>query len=182
MLVAAFILTILSLAIAKCVIIFGATHEDCYLRRIAVMQCLQEKPKKSDCCNAQLFKRKCKQFLTECPDEYRRNVLCRKTSLTLSVVIITTNLILGGLFYDLHLLSCILEPSEEFIEYNTTTQTVELRYSDNLSRSQKVVGAISLFLGIAFLLNCFMFYYCTFWVVNGWKQKLTEELKKKLSA
>ena len=185
MLVSAFIITLLSLAIAKCVVIFGATHEDCYLRRIAIIQCLQEKPKKSDCSIAQSFKQKCKQFLTdcECPDKYQSNMLYyRKISLTLSIIIITTTLILGGLFYDLHLLSCILEPSEEFIEYNATTQTVELRYSDNLSRGQTAVGAISFFLGIAFMVNCFMFYYCTFWVVNSWKQRLAEEFKKEKSS
>ena len=180
MLVAAFIVTLLSLAIAKCVIIYGASHEDCYLRRIAIMQCLQDR-QSSGRHGSQSFKQKCKEFLSECPDEYWRNMLCRKMSLTLSVIIITTAMILGGLFYDLHLLSCILEPSEESIEYNTTTQTVELRFSDNLSHSQTAVGAISFFLGIAFLLNCFLFYYCTFWVVNGWKQKLTKELKEKKS-
>ena len=177
MLVAAFIITLLSLAIAKCVIIFGATHENCYLRRIAIIQCLQEKS-----CNSQSFKKQCKQFLNECPDEYWSNTLCRKISLILSVSIITTSMILGGLFYDLHLLSCILEPSEDFIEYNTTTQTVELRFSDNLSQSQTAVGAISFVLGIAFLVNCFLFYFCTFWVVNGWKQKLKELMEKKSSA
>ena len=183
MLVAAFIITLLSLAIAKCIVIFGANHEDYYLRRIAIIQCLQEK--QSSHCISQSFKQQCKQFLDECPGEYWSNTLCRKISLILSVSIITTSMILGGLFYDLHLLSCILEPSEDFIEYNATTQTVELRFSDNLSRSQTAVGAISFILGIAFLLNCFLFYFCTFWVVNGWKQKLTEGLmaqEKKSSA
>jgi len=181
-LVASFIITILSLAIAKCVVIFGATHEDCYLRRIAIIQCLQEKSTKSGWCNSQSFKEKCKLFLDEFPDKYRSNMLCRKISLILSIAIITTSMILGGLFYDLHLLSCILEPSEEFIEYNATTQTVELRYSDNLSRSQTAVGAISSLLGIAFLLNCFLFYFCTFKIVNDWKQELTEGLREKKSS
>ena len=183
MLVAAFIVTLLSLAIAKCVVIYGASHEDKFLKRIAIMQCLQEKEEQSKCIS-QPFKEKCKKFLMnpkydddddddeDDNDRYRRNTLCRKLSLLLSITIITTSMILGGLFYDLHLLSCILEPSEDFIDYNTTTQTVELRYSENLSRSQTAVGVISLLLGIGFLLNCFLFYFCTFRIVNSWKEKL----------
>ena len=82
MLVGAFIVTLLSLAIAKCVIIYGASHEDCYLRRIAIMQCLQDR-QSSGRGGSQSFKQKCKEFLTVCPDEYWRNMLCRKMSPTL---------------------------------------------------------------------------------------------------
>jgi len=175
MLVAAFIVTLLSLAIAKYVVIYGASHEDDYLKRIAVIQCLQEKEQSN--CELQPLRHQCEGFLkkSNCDDNYRRNVLFRKLSLALSVTMITTSMTLGGLFYDLHILSCILEPSEDFIDYNTTTQTVELRYSENLSRSQTAVGVILLFLGIGFLLNCFLFYFCTFKIVNSWKEKLIEE-------
>ena len=180
MLVAAFIVTLLSLAIAKYVVIYGATHEHDYLKRIAIIQCLKEKEKQPNC-ELQPLRHNCKEFLKKAEDDdhdsdgYQKNVLFRKLSLALSVTMITTSLILGGLFYDLHILSCILEPSEEFIDYNTTTQTVELRFSENLSRSQTAVGVISLFLGIGFLLNCFLFYFCTFKIVNSWKEKLITE-------
>jgi len=39
-------------------------------------------------------------------------------------------------------LSCVFEPSEDFIGYNEAMQAFELHFSDNLSLSQKIAGGI----------------------------------------
>jgi len=54
----------------------------------------------------------------------------------LSVVTVALALGLSLLVYDLCVLSCVFEPSDDFIEYKEAKQAVEIRYSDKLSLFQ----------------------------------------------
>ena len=102
----------------------------------------------------------------------------RRMLLLFSVLILVIALGLSLLFYDLHVLSCVFESSEDFIEYDKAKQAVELRYSDNLSLSQKIAGAILGALLFLFFIDCFIFYHFTLTIIHKLKESLKTKCKQ----
>jgi len=102
----------------------------------------------------------------------------RRLLLFFSVLIVVITLGLSLLFYDLHVLSCVFEPSDDFIEYKEAKQAVEIHYSDNLSLSQKIAGGILFALFILFFINCFLFYHCTSLMIHKLKDSLKIKCKQ----
>ena len=176
MLFIALSLSLITYFIVKVAIIVGASHEETYIMRIAIIQCLQDK-KASELPENCWLKQDTKQILDGDQNltEWKRHSLWRKVSLIFSVCILLVSLGLSLLFYDLHILSCLFEPSEDFIEYKREMRKVELRYSDALTASQKTVGIILFLLALIFLLNCLNVYYYTFKAVDSLKQNLKKK-------
>jgi len=196
LLLIAFFLTLLLFFIVKCTVIFGAIHEDRYLKRIAVIQCLEELKEKNHLkkIKAQeeinLSLEGIEKFLEETSYNLDKfaviNISCyhrycyyyRRLLLFFSVLIVVMALGLSLLFYDLHVLSCVFEPSDDFIEYKEAKQAVEIQYSDNLSLSQKIAGGVLFALFILFFINCFFFYHCTSLMIHRLKDSLKIKCKQ----
>ena len=168
LLLVAFFLTLAIFFIVKLSIICGAKHDSEYLKRIAVLQYLEEEANKQE---KKLTNEDIQKFLSASID-LKCYLCCSRASLFFSIVILVIGMGLSLLFYDLHVLSCVFKPSDDFIAYNRTKQAVELRYSDNLSKSQKAAGGILFGLFLIFLMNCFIFYHSTTTAIQHLKKHI----------
>ena len=74
---------------------------------------------------------------------------------------------LSYLSYDLHPLACIVIPAEEHIQYDATTKSVHLEFSDQLRTFQAVAGWVVLGLTISFLMLIYLFHKVSVKVVKG---------------
>jgi len=194
LLLIAFFFTLSVFFIVKCTIVFGAMHEDLFLKRIAVIQCLEEQAKtkhlKDINTQKEINPEGIKNFMEDTNYDldkievisipcYHRYCYCyRRLLLFLSVVIVVLALGLSLLVYDLHVLSCVFEPSDDFIEYKEAKQAVEIRYSDKLSLFQKIAGGLLFALFLLFLFNCFLFYHCTLLMIHKLKKSLKLKCKQ----
>ena len=94
---------------------------------------------------------------------------CRLGTLFISVILTLIIIPLAFMSYDLHALSCLVETSDEYIDYDSLTHTVELRYSDNMLLFRKtIIGFIILF-SLLFLLNAGCFYLSNSIIINHMK-------------
>ena len=106
----------------------------------------------------------------------------RITTLIILVLLLHSTIFLVFISYDLHPLSCIVRPAEEFIEYDSFTKTVELRYSDDMLLFQKMIVFVILVSAIVYLLNAACFYLPNSMIVNNLKDELNDEpMIKKLT-
>ena len=80
------------------------------------------------------------------------------------------------LSYDLHSVSCIAGISEDFINYDNTTHTVELRFPDEVITFQQIGAVIAFFLVIAILDLALVFYLSTKYITNKMKDHAVHEI------
>ena len=105
----------------------------------------------------------------------------RKINLILSVVLLPITIFLAFMSYDLHALSCtIADPSklEKFINYDPSTQTVELKYTDKILVFRNVMGFLILILSLVLLFNAACFYFCNSIIINNMKPHVKVYLNK----
>ena len=176
LLLVAFFITLLVFFIVKLTIIFGAKHDDYYLKRIGLLQFLEEKTKfQSE--DIETMLKDTNYNLDKC-DCLPSCCFPRRMLLFLSIIFLVIGMGLSLLFYDLHVLSCVFEQSDDFIGYDEVKEAVELRFSDNLSLSQKIAGGILIGLFFLFLINCFIFYHCTLFTIDNLKESLKKNYKQ----
>ena len=85
---------------------------------------------------------------------------------------------LSYLSYDLHPLTCIVQPAEEFISYNATSNRVEIDFSNHLRDFQRSTGAIVIVLSLAFLFLAWCFYYLSNKVIEYIKDEAKNHIDK----
>ena len=215
MLFSAFSVTLFILTITKLAILWGNKAGISHLWKIAVVQQLQVTDKsdfEEDYSNNQIVEaymnllNKC--ILAHSFSEMKPVCTCmicydycckmksfsqiqcynyfRITTLIISVMLLPSTIFLVFISYDLHPLSCIVGPAEEFIEYDPSTKAVELRYSNNMLLFQKMIGFVILVSAIVLLLNAACFYLLNSIIVNNLKPSvktyLSEELNKSTRA
>ena len=94
----------------------------------------------------------------------------RMANLLISVILKLIIVPLAFMSYDLHALSCIVETTDEFINYDPLTNTVELRYSDNMKLFRYIIlFGILLPSLLVFLINAVCFYLCNSIIINNMK-------------
>ena len=94
---------------------------------------------------------------------------CRLVNIFISVIYMLIIVSLAFMSYDLHALSCIAETSDEFIDYDPFTNTVELRYSDNMKSFQQTIVFFILMFSLLYLLNAGSFYLCNSIIIKNMK-------------
>ena len=202
MLFSAFTATLLILTISKLAILWGNKAGISHLWKIAVVQQLQV-AKKSDFteynCNGDqlvtaqynllgkyvsvcsfseiepIYTHNCCNMAKKFSEMQCFNCL-RITTLLISVFLLPSAIFLSFISYDLHLLSCIVGPAEEYINYDPSDNTVELRYSDNILLFQKIIGFIIFVSVLILLLNAVCFYLSNSVIVDKFKPSVKETL------
>ena len=96
----------------------------------------------------------------------------RIIALLISVFLLPSTVFLAFTSYDLHALSCIVEPSEEFINYDPSTNTVELRYSDNILWFRRIIVGFIILFSLVLLINAGCFYLCNSIIINNLKPRV----------
>ena len=99
-----------------------------------------------------------------------------------SLMLLVSVLVFGALSYDLHPLSCINGIPEKSIDYNDTTQTVELRFPGSMIIYQRVGVFITFVLLVALILFAGQFYQVTREIVDIMEVKVDSEMKAKETA
>ena len=102
--------------------------------------------------------------------------LSRKISLLLSVALLPIDMFLASMTYDLHPLSCILEPGDDYINYDNTTETVKLGFTENVVTFQHSMAFLIIVIGIFFILNILLFYKVNSWIIGKFKMELATKI------
>ena len=197
MLFGAFALTLMILTITKLTIVIGNSTGISHLWKIAVVQYLQAWQATEDTdarlTDDELAKVYLNLLKTYESKSFLSNNLLQKAvsivngffktlkliNLGISVFILHITVGLALISYDLHASSCLWEPSEEFINYDLSTQTVELRHSENILLSQNIIFGFILFFGLVLLLNAGCFYLCNSIIINNLKPCVNFYLNEK---
>jgi len=165
------------LLLVKLTVVGAAKHGYNYMWQLATLQYFHEEldnaklhAERDARCYAMLLT---KEIKTEVPATANH---LRKFFLRYSVFLLPLLLLLTGLSYDSHPLSCMVGPSEETIMYNSSTNRVELRYSDNILRFQQVMAIFVIYLALLFIGCVIGFFCCNYWIIKKFKKQV--ELKK----
>ena len=100
----------------------------------------------------------------------------RKLIPYLSLSALVSAMVFGALSYDLHLVSCINGIPEDSINYNSATQTVELRFTDSVIVFQRISVFLTLVAVIFIILFAWWFYKATYKIVSIMEAKVENEI------
>ena len=105
------------------------------------------------------------------------NVKRRRVLSFMPTILLSISIPIGALSYDLHPLSCIAGVSEDNINYNTVTQTVEMKFSNAIINFQRVaVLCILILIGSVFPI-AYVFYRDTRTLVNKMETEVDRIIK-----
>ena len=182
MLIGTFSFTLVAFFVTKLTIIFASKHGLPYLWKISVVQYAiecEDKTTKFDICKdpdtyCDIYLVRKKMNKLQISSNWLR--LSRKISLLLSVTLLPIGMFLASITYDLHPLSCILEPTDDYIDYDNTTETVKLRFTENVVTFQHVMAFLIIVIGIIFILNILLFYKVNSWIIGKFKMELATKI------
>lgn len=194
MLIAAFVATLITFTVTKLAILCGAKHGYPSLWRIAIIKNLQEeiesqrsstrydeqKAKQIACCYRELLT---KEYYKKYKKELNTNLISisnyfRMTTLFLSTVGLPSGILMSFLSYDLHPLSCIFGPSEDYISYNVTTEAVYMNFSESILTYQRVTAGIIVVLGVCYIINASCFYCFNMCIIYIFKKQVNSRISE----
>ena len=102
-------------------------------------------------------------------------------SLVLNSLILPFAILITATTYDLHPISCIIGPGDQFIEYNEATKTVEIGYRDGIVLYQIIAWITVILLWLMFAINTYCFYWSNFKIVKELENLVNVNFVKKLN-
>jgi len=181
LLVGALIFTLKAFFFTKLAIIIGSKHGLKHLWRIAVVQYALECKKGqhagiNHCRTPETYRQLLENSNIDDFNIMNRQKCFRTFSLIISILLLPIGMFLAFITYDLHPISCMLEPGDDFIDYDSTTETVQIQFTDNVVRFQRVMAYLIIVIVITFTLNVVAFFWLNIWIVNSLKEQVSKEL------
>lgn len=192
MLIAVFIATLLFYSVSKCFALWNIASWNSltdlwYMAIMKQLKATMEKASYSSDGAVRLAKRYRDLLSKEIPERVYDDmkklsiVKRRKSTPYWSLIVLVSALAFGALSYDLHPLSCISGIPENSINYDDTTETVELRFPGSMITFRRVGLFITFLSLVALILFAGRFYQVTREIVDIMEVRVEKEIKVKES-
>ena len=184
LLIGSFAFALVSFMITKITILCASVHGYTYLWHVAVVRSIQKvrivKPATKNMVDK--FKEAYTTLLSDgCKQSIPGACTCRMASLVLNSLILPFAILITATTYDLHPISCLVGPGDQFIEYNETTKTVEIRYRDGIVLYQITAWITVALLWLTFAINIYCFYWSNLKIVKELENLVNINLVDKLA-